>query len=205
MLRTVDGFDGLVAATDGLKTAALVAFFGDFSDRSRAARPRFQEFCARHPEVAAFEVDVGRVKDVHPRLGVTLVPTVAQVRDGQVLQQVVGVNTVEEYESALLSGPRAPAPSAGTGSRPDHRVTVYTGAHCSWCTRVKAYLRQRGVPFTEIDVSQDPREAAALQARTGQTGVPQLDIDGRYVIGFDKARIDALLGLAPQAPGLGGI
>lgn len=198
MIRPVGSFADLEAATSGLRGPALVAFFGDFSDKSRRTWPVFRAFCARHTDVAVHTVDVGRVKDVHRRLGVTVVPTVVVVKDGFVTRQVIGENSVEEYEAALLGGPPAPRP-ATEAPRAGHRVTVYTGSWCPWCTKAKQYLRQRGVPFTEIDVSIEPREADALLRRTGQTGVPQLDIDGQYVIGFDKARIDRLLGLGPQA------
>jgi len=201
MIRTVGSFEDLQAATGGLRGPAVVAFFGDFSDKSRRAWPVFQAFCERHPDLAVHVVDVGVVKDVHRNLGVTRVPTVIVARDGAVVQQVVGENTIEEYEAALLGiGRKAPQPAAGA-PKAGHRVTVYTGASCPWCTKVKQYLRQRNVTFTEIDVSLEPREAQALVRRTGQTGVPQLDIDGQYVIGFDKARIDRLLGLGPQAFG----
>jgi len=202
MVRSVDNLQDLMQSTSQLRGPAVVGFFGDFSEKSRQALPVFQEFCRRHPDLPVFLVDVGRVKDIHRALGVTMVPTVVAVKNGAVLQQVVGVRTIPEYEAALL-GPARTASSPGTGSqsRPSHRVVVYTGASCPWCTRVKAYLRQRNVPFTEIDVSRDPSAAQALVRKTGQTGVPQLDIDGHYVIGFDKARIDALLGLRPQGDG----
>ncbi len=199
MIRTVADFEDLMGATNGLRGPAVVAFFGEFSERSRRAWPDFLEFCRRHPDLAVHLVDVGQIRDVHRNLGVAKVPTVVVVKDGTVTRQVLGENSVEEYEAALLgTGRTADATATGT-SGGAHRVTVYTGASCPWCTRVKAYLRQRGVPFTEIDVSLEPGEAAALVRRTGQTGVPQLDIDGQYVIGFDQARIDRLLGLAPQA------
>lgn len=200
MMRTVANYEELAGAISGRKGPVIVGFFGDFSDKSRAAWPNFQAFCERHPDLPVFVVDVGRVKDIHRRLGVTLVPTVVTLQGDAVIQQVVGVRSVAEYE-ATLHGQARTASNASGGSRPSHRVVVYTGAHCPWCTRVKAYLRQRNVPFTEVDVSRDPAAAQALVRKTGQTGVPQLDIDGRYVIGFDKARIDALLGLAPQAGG----
>lgn len=76
-----------------------------------------------------------------------------------------------------------------------HRVLVFTTPTCPWCTRAKAYLRGRGVPFREIDVSQDPAAARDLVRRTGQMGVPVIEIDGRPIVGFDQARIDQLLGL----------
>lgn len=76
-----------------------------------------------------------------------------------------------------------------------HRVLVFTTPTCAWCTRAKTYLRQRGVPFTEVDVSRDAAAARDLMRRTGQTGVPVVEIDGRPVVGFDRARIDRMLGL----------
>lgn len=76
-----------------------------------------------------------------------------------------------------------------------HRVLVFTTPTCPWCTRAKAYLRGRGVPFREIDVSQDPVAARDLVRRTGQMGVPVIEIDGRPIVGFDQALIDRLLGL----------
>jgi glutaredoxin-like YruB-family protein len=76
-----------------------------------------------------------------------------------------------------------------------HRVVVFTTPTCSWCNRLKAYLRERQVGFREVDVSRDQSAARDLVRRTGQMGVPVIEIDGRPVVGFDKPRIDALLGL----------
>ena len=84
---------------------------------------------------------------------------------------------------------------AGTG-RP-HRVVVFTTPTCSWCARAKSYLRTRGVHFKEVDVSRDPQAARDLVRRTGQMGVPVIEIDGRPVVGFDQGQVDRLLGLAP--------
>ncbi len=75
------------------------------------------------------------------------------------------------------------------------RVLVFTTPTCSWCTRLKAYLREQRVTFREIDVSRDQRAAADLVRKTGQMGVPVIEINGRPIVGFDKPRIDALLGL----------
>ncbi len=76
-----------------------------------------------------------------------------------------------------------------------HAVTVYTTPTCSWCHAVKDYLRTREIPFQEIDVSADPVRAREMVERTGQYGVPVVDIDGETVVGFDRARIDRLLEL----------
>lgn len=79
-----------------------------------------------------------------------------------------------------------------------HRVVVFTTPTCSWCNRLKAYLRERQIGFREVDVSRDRAAARDLVRRTGQMGVPVIEIDGRPVVGFDKPRIDALLGLKPR-------
>lgn len=80
-----------------------------------------------------------------------------------------------------------------------HRVLVFTTPTCPWCNRAKTYLRSRGVPFREVDVSRDPAAARDLVRRTGQMGVPVIEIDGRPIVGFDQARIDQLLGLGAGA------
>lgn len=86
------------------------------------------------------------------------------------------------------------ATSSSQGAR-RHRVLVFTTPTCPWCTRAKTYLKQRGVPFKEIDVSRDAAAARDLVRRTGQMGVPVVEIDGRPVVGFDRSRIDRMLGL----------
>lgn len=80
-----------------------------------------------------------------------------------------------------------------------HRVLLFTTPTCPWCVRAKAYLRERSVPFREVDVSRDPAAARDLVRRTGQIGVPVIEIDGRPIVGFDRARIDQLLGLTGRA------
>lgn len=77
-----------------------------------------------------------------------------------------------------------------------HRVLVFTTPTCSWCQRLKTYLRERNVQFREIDVFRDATAARDLVRRTGQMGVPVIEIDGRPIVGFDKPQIDRLLGLS---------
>jgi len=76
----------------------------------------------------------------------------------------------------------------------DHTVTVYTTPTCSWCGAVKEHLRSNGIPFEEVDVAADMERAREMVEKSGQYGVPVIEIDGEIVIGFDRARIDALLG-----------
>lgn len=77
-----------------------------------------------------------------------------------------------------------------------HKVLVFTTPTCSWCKRLKSYLRERRVPFREVDISRDPSAARDVQRRTGQMGVPVIIIDNKPIVGFDRPKIDRLLGLS---------
>jgi len=59
----------------------------------------------------------------------------------------------------------------------------------------KEYLREKGIEFEEIDVSKDEKVAMEMIQKSGQMGVPVIEIDGQIVVGFDKEKIDELLGL----------
>lgn len=173
----------------------LIGFFGNFSASSRNTLPVFEAFVGANPSVPVLVVDVGQVKGIHGLFGVTTVPTVISVKDGKIIQKVEGPRDINAYDRALLAQTPVINRSGESKEPPTPRVTVYVGAHCVWCTRVKNYLRENRIRFTEIDVSKDPDAAKTLVAKTGQQGVPQLDINGQWVVGFDKPKINSLLGL----------
>ncbi len=82
-------------------------------------------------------------------------------------------------------------------------VKVYVTDYCPYCTRAKGLLTRKGVPFTEIDVSDDPKTRAWLVTATGRRTVPQIFIDGKAVGGSDdlhalerSGELDRLLGRA---------
>jgi len=77
----------------------------------------------------------------------------------------------------------------------EHTVTVYSTPTCSWCTAAKQHLSANSVSFEDIDVSTDMSRAREMVEKSGQYGVPVIDIDGEIIVGFDRTRIDALLGL----------
>ncbi len=76
----------------------------------------------------------------------------------------------------------------------DHNVTVYSTPTCPWCTRAKSYLKEIGVAYEDKDVSVDVAAAREMVKLSGQMGVPVVSIDGNVVVGFDKKKIDELLG-----------
>jgi glutaredoxin-like YruB-family protein len=75
------------------------------------------------------------------------------------------------------------------------KVKIYTTPVCPFCNLAKQYLKEKGIEFEEIDVSKDEKAAMEMIQKSGQMGVPVIEIDGKIVIGFDKEKIDELLGL----------
>lgn len=74
-------------------------------------------------------------------------------------------------------------------------VKVYSTTTCPYCTLAKRYLESKGVAFQDIDVSRDQAAAREMVSKTGQMGVPVLEINGEYIVGFDRAGIDRALSL----------
>jgi len=67
-------------------------------------------------------------------------------------------------------------------------ITLYTTAWCGFCTRAKAFLESKGLPFEEVRVDEDPAFRAKLYDLTGGWTVPQILIDGRPIGGYTELR-----------------
>lgn len=78
---------------------------------------------------------------------------------------------------------------------PSKKIVMFTTPTCSHCKTAKRYLREKGYKFREVDVSRDQKAAQDMVRKTGQQGVPQLWIDNKPVVGFDRNKINRLLGI----------
>lgn len=74
-------------------------------------------------------------------------------------------------------------------------VTVYSTPTCPYCKLVKKFLAKHGIAFTDIDVSVNAKAAEAMIKKTGQLGVPVVDIDGKTIVGFDEEKLKKALGI----------
>lgn len=74
-------------------------------------------------------------------------------------------------------------------------VIVYSTPSCPYCQMAKEYLKSKNIEFEDVDVSANMERAMEMIRKSGQQGVPVLDIKGKIIIGFNKPEIDATLGL----------
>ncbi|MEJ2568414.1 MAG: glutaredoxin domain-containing protein [candidate division WOR-3 bacterium] len=74
------------------------------------------------------------------------------------------------------------------------KIIVYSTPTCPYCNLVKDYLNQKGIEFEEKDVSKDREAAREMIKKSGEMGVPQVEINGKIRVGFNRDAIDEELG-----------
>lgn len=74
-------------------------------------------------------------------------------------------------------------------------VKVYSTPTCPWCIRTKQFLKDNNIVFEDIDVGKDEKAAEEMVAKSGQMGVPVLDIEGVIIVGYDLDKIRNTLGI----------
>jgi glutaredoxin-like YruB-family protein len=80
-------------------------------------------------------------------------------------------------------------------------VKVYSTPTCPWCMKLKAWLKEKGIEFDNIDVSTDQQAAQDMMQKSGEMGVPQTEVNGKMIVGFNPDAIEAeLANLKKEAP-----
>ncbi len=75
------------------------------------------------------------------------------------------------------------------------KVRIYSTPTCTYCIILKKYLDEKGVEYEDIDISQDEEAQKEMIEKTEQMGVPVTNIDGEFIVGFDKEKIANILGI----------
>lgn len=75
-------------------------------------------------------------------------------------------------------------------------VTIYTTPTCVYCKMSKEFFREKNIQYEEKNVAEDAAARDLMVQKSGQLGVPVIDIDGEIVVGFDKPRLSELLGVS---------
>jgi len=76
-----------------------------------------------------------------------------------------------------------------------HNIKIYSTPTCPYCHMLKQYLDEKGFKYEDINVASDVQAREAMVEKSGQLGVPVSDIDGEVVVGFNKEKVNELLGI----------
>jgi glutaredoxin-like YruB-family protein len=187
--KTVSSYNELEAEISGNEKFFLLLYKSG-TEQSDCAfnRIKSESAAGSYPLLIA---DVNRVRDIHSRLEISTAPSLVIFDHGKVINIIKGCQTESAYQS-ILSGKEIGNNNRGPVEK-TRQVTVYTTPTCSWCTTLKTYLDQHNIRYREINVASDTAAAKIMVKRSGQQGVPQTDINGQMIVGFDKNRIKQLL------------
>ncbi len=76
-----------------------------------------------------------------------------------------------------------------------NKVIVYSTPTCPYCHLAKDFLKENKIAFEDVDVSKNQDRAQEMIEKSGQMGVPVLDVNGTIIVGFDKDAIKKALKL----------
>jgi glutaredoxin-like YruB-family protein len=75
------------------------------------------------------------------------------------------------------------------------KVKVYSTSSCPYCKMLKLFLDENNISYENFDVGEDREKLKEMVEKSGQMGVPVIDIDGKIIVGFDKDAIRQELGI----------
>jgi len=175
------------------KGKTYVLLYKKGSEASDCSYKNLVEATSQVKDIYVLVADVNKVRDIHVVYNITSAPALLVFSEGHFEKSIKGCND-NKYYASLFENALFTAQAKAEG-KPQKRVTVYSTPTCSWCTTLKTHLKTHGIRFAEVDVSNDQKAAEAMVRKSGQQGVPQTDINGTMVIGFDKVKINTLLGI----------
>ncbi|MBU3901585.1 glutathione S-transferase N-terminal domain-containing protein [Patescibacteria group bacterium] len=74
-------------------------------------------------------------------------------------------------------------------------IKVYSTPTCAYCVTLKRFLDEKGIKYESVDVSQNEKDLREMVDKSGQMGVPVIDIDGQIIVGFNRNKIVELLNI----------
>ncbi|HET9098577.1 MAG TPA: glutaredoxin family protein [Candidatus Saccharimonadales bacterium] len=75
----------------------------------------------------------------------------------------------------------------------DNQIIIYGAEWCGFCHMAKRYLDDKGIKYHYIDIDTDPKAGMEAIEKSGQRGIPVIDMGGDIILGFDRPKIDASL------------
>ncbi|HCE56387.1 MAG TPA: NrdH-redoxin [Prolixibacteraceae bacterium] len=190
-MKTLEGLAALKNIT-GQNENVWLLLFKKGSEQSDCAFDNFAKTEVGEGNILCV-ADVNEVRDIHTEYGISSVPSLLQFEKGELKNVTKGCHKAEQFNAII--GKSVFVSGTGSDEKRQKRVTVYTTPTCSWCTTIKRHLQANGIQYREVNVAADQKAAEEMVKKSGQQGVPQTDIDGQIIVGFDKTRINTLLGI----------
>jgi glutaredoxin 3 len=72
-------------------------------------------------------------------------------------------------------------------------IRIYTTPVCAYCKQAKEYFQSKGVDYAEIDLVSNPEAQQLVVSKTGMVAAPIIEINGQFIVGFDREKIDQCL------------
>lgn len=81
---------------------------------------------------------------------------------------------------------------------PETQVKIYSTPTCPWCVKTKQFLELHGIKYQNLDVAGERQAREEMIKKTGQLSVPQVEIDGEVIVGYNEEWMKKKLGLDGQ-------
>lgn len=191
-MKHIQSHDELISHIEKGESTFLLLYKGG-SDLSECAVKNISKAKKDNMDYVILLADVNNVRDIHGNYGIKTVPSLLTFQKGEFKKVVKGCNSPYFYRTIFenIVNPSI----TGNGKKTTKNITVYSTPSCPWCNKLKRYLREHNIQFQDIDVSKNQEAAKRMVNGSGQQGVPQTEINGQFIVGFDKPKIDKLLNI----------
>ncbi len=189
-ISEIESHSALVSKIQNLENSYLLLYKSG-TDNSECALKNLTSAAEKMKNVNIFLADVSKVRDIHSLYNISSAPSLLEFNKESYINVVKGCQE-DKYYTALFENTIYTAQAKKDGKKLKS-VIVYSTPTCSWCTTLKSYLKNNNIRFREIDVSKDQKAAEAMVKKSGQQGVPQTEVNGQIIVGFDKTKINQML------------
>ena len=188
----VQGYDDFISHL--LKGGQIyLLFYKSGSEKSDCAYENIKTVTNKIKESGVvLTADVNSVRDIHSKYDIQTAPALLEFEKEALKQTVKGCQSADYlnsfFQHSVYTGEKS-------GKSAQKRVIVYSTPTCPHCNTLKDYLKRNNISFRDIDVSKDQKMAQELVKKSGQQGVPQTEINGKIIVGFNRSKINEILGI----------
>ncbi len=190
-MKSVKSLNEFLQLSKGAEKHFLLLYKAE-SEQSQCAIANILNAC-NELIIPVFSADVTVVKDIHTNFGIKTVPSFLIFEHGKFINSISSCQTENFYKTLFHNA--SFHNTKDTNTKAQKSVSVYSTPSCTWCNTLKRWLDKHSIKYRDIDISKDQNAAQSLVQRSGQQGVPQTDINGTIVVGFDEAKLKKLLNI----------